>query len=147
MTDVLDGRDLSLERVAALPPGVRFALAPLLAVRAGPLLSRLRPGLQRDGFAFLLAMRLIPVMPFLLTNLAPALLGMRLRTFAAATFIGIIPSCLVFAGLGTGLGDVLAAGQPPDPSVALSPPVLLPLLALAALSLAPVAWRRWRRRG
>ena len=28
MTDVLDGRDLSLERVAALPPGVRFALAP-----------------------------------------------------------------------------------------------------------------------
>jgi len=28
VTDVLDGRDLSLERVAALPPGARFALAP-----------------------------------------------------------------------------------------------------------------------
>lgn len=122
----------------------RMALAPLLAARAGPLLDRVRPGLQRDGFSYLLAMRLIPAVPFWLTNLAPALLGVPLGTFAAATFLGIMPAAFVFAGLGAGLDSVLAAGGQPDPAVIFSPPVLLPLLGLAALSLLPVLWRRWR---
>ena len=52
----------------------------------------------------------------------------------------------MFAGIGAGLGSVLAAGGQPDLSVIWSPPVLLPLLGLAALSLLPVAWRRWRAR-
>jgi hypothetical protein len=39
---------------------------------------------------------------------------------------------------------VLAAGRTPDVFVIFSPPILLPLLALAALSLLPVAWRRWK---
>jgi uncharacterized membrane protein YdjX (TVP38/TMEM64 family) len=63
-----------------------------------------------------------------------------------ATFIGIIPLTTVFAAIGAGLGDVLAAGGTPDLSVVLSAPVLLPLIGLAALSVAPMAWRRWRGR-
>ena len=124
----------------------RSALAPLLAARAGPFLERVRPGLERDGFSYLLAMRLIPAVPFWLTNLAPALVGIGLRTFAGATLIGIMPAAFVFAGIGAGLGGVLAAGGQPDLSVIWSPPVLLPLLGLAALSLLPVAWRYWRQR-
>ncbi|MCW3474825.1 VTT domain-containing protein [Rhodovastum sp. RN2-1] len=122
----------------------RTALAPLLAARAGPFLDRFRSGLQRDAFSYILAMRLIPVIPFWLVNLAPALLGVRLAPFAAATCIGIIPATTVFASLGAGIGDVLAAGGRPDLTVILSPPVLLPLLGLATLSLLPVAWRRWK---
>ncbi len=122
----------------------RTALGPLLAARAGPFLDRLRPRLQRDGFSALLALRLIPAVPFWLGNLAPALVGMRLGSFAAATFIGIIPATFVFASIGAGLRHVLAAGERPDLSLIWSPPVLLPLLGLAALSLLPVAWRHWR---
>jgi uncharacterized membrane protein YdjX (TVP38/TMEM64 family) len=121
----------------------RHALAPLLAARAGPLLDRVRPGLQRDGFSYLLAMRLIPAVPFWLTNLAPALVGIPLASFAAATFIGIMPAAFVFASLGAGVGSVLAAGRPPDLSLIWSPSVLLPLLGLAALALLPVGWRYW----
>lgn len=121
----------------------RTALGSVLARRAKPLVERLRPGLERDGFSWLLALRLIPVVPFWLTNLAPALLGMRLRPFVAATVLGIAPATFVLAGVGSGIGDVLAAGRAPDLSVILSPPVLLPLLGLAALALVPVGWRRW----
>ncbi len=124
----------------------RSALAPLLAARAGPFLERVRPGLQRDGFSYLLALRLIPAVPFWLANLAPALVGFPLASFAAATIIGIMPAAFVFASLGAGVDTVLAAGGQPDLALIWSAPVLLPLLGLAALSLLPVAWRHWRTR-
>ncbi len=124
----------------------RSTLGRWLAQGAGTLVERLRPALQRDGFSALLALRLIPAVPFWLTNLAPALLGMRLLPYAAATVFGIIPATLVLAGIGAGAQSVLARGGAPDLSALLSAPVLLPLLGLAALSLAPVAWRHWRAR-
>ena len=125
---------------------VRGVLGPLLATRAGSFLERIQPGLRRDGFAYLLAMRLTPVVPFWLTNLAPALAGIPLATFAGATFIGIMPVSFVFASVGAGVGHVLAAGGQPDVSLIWSPSILLPLLSLAALALLPVAWRRWSAR-
>jgi uncharacterized membrane protein YdjX (TVP38/TMEM64 family) len=129
----------------ALFLAVRLALGPLLARRAPRLLARIGPGLERDGFSYLLALRLIPAFPFWLVNLAPALAGMRLLPYAAATLLGVIPAAIVFAALGAGVGDVLAAGRRPDLGVIFSPRVLGPLLGLAALSLLPVLWRRWRR--
>jgi uncharacterized membrane protein YdjX (TVP38/TMEM64 family) len=86
------------------------------------------------------------VVPFWLVNLAAALAGMRLWSFGAATLLGIIPGTFVFASIGAGVRDVLAAGNRPDLALILSPPVLAPMLALALLSLLPVAWRKWKRR-
>jgi uncharacterized membrane protein YdjX (TVP38/TMEM64 family) len=123
----------------------RGALAPLVARRAAPFLERVRPGLQRDGFSYLLALRLIPAVPFWLLNLAPALVGMRLLPYAAATVLGVAPIVVVLAGIGAGLAGVLARGVRPDLSVLHAPSVLLPLAGLAALSLLPVAWRHMRR--
>jgi len=122
----------------------RSALAPLVAGRAAGLVEKLRPGLERDGFFYLLSLRLIPVVPFWLLNLAPALLGMRFAPYAAATFLGIIPGTVVFAGIGAGLGEVFAQGARPDLTIIFSPRLLLPLLGLAALSLLGAWWRRRR---
>jgi uncharacterized membrane protein YdjX (TVP38/TMEM64 family) len=122
----------------------RTALGPFLARGAGRLIEGLRPRMRRDGFSYVLALRLIPVVPFWLTNLAAAVAGVRLSHFAAATLIGTIPASTVFASIGAGVGSVLAAGQTPDLLVIFSPPVLLPLLGLAVLALLPVAWRRRR---
>jgi len=124
----------------------RNALAGSFVRRGGTVLARTRSALQRDGFSYLLAIRLIPVFPFWLVNLAAAVGGMRLLPFTSATLIGIVPGTLVFASLGEGLGTVLAQGRRPDLMVVLSLPVLLPLLALAVLSLLPVAWRHWKAR-
>ena len=124
---------------------VRLALRPVLARRFGTLLERIRPGLEQDGFSYLLALRLIPAFPFWLINLAPALVGMRLLPYAAATLIGVVPAAVVFASLGAGVGGVLAAGERPEVGVIFSLPVLGPLIGLALLSLLPVLWRHWRK--
>ena len=123
---------------------VRSALAPVVAERAGPFMERLRPGLERDGFWYLLSLRLLPVVPYPIGSIAPALVGMPFLPFAAATALGILPGTVVFAGIGAGLGEVFARGGRPDLSAMLSPPVLLPLLGLAGLSLAAM-WLRRRR--
>jgi len=124
----------------------RSAFGATRVARAGSRLARIRAELHHNGFHYLLAIRLIPLFPFWLVNLAAALAGMRLWSFAAATLIGIIPATFVFASIGAGVGDVLAAGNTPDLSLIFSPPILGPLLALGALSLLPVAWRKWKRR-
>ena len=120
----------------------RSVFAAPLARRLGVFAERLRDGLARDGFNYLLALRLVPVVPFWLVNLAPALLGMRLLPYAGATVLGIIPASVVFASVGAGLGDVLAAGHAPDSGLLFTPRLLLPLLGLAILALLPALWRR-----
>ena len=61
----------------------RSALAPLVTGRAAGLVDWLRPGLEKDGFFYLLTLRLIPVVPFWLLNLAPALVGMPFGAYAS----------------------------------------------------------------
>lgn len=131
----------------ALFLAVRYHLADAIAARRGRFLEAVRQSLHRDGFCYLLAIRLVPAFPFWLVNLAAALSGMRLLSYGAATVIGIIPATFVFASIGAGLSEVLAAGGQPDLTVIFSPHVLGPLIAMAALSLLPVAWRRWKRSG
>ena len=122
----------------------RSAFADSMRRRAGPRFARLRDALTRDGFSYLLAIRLVPLFPFWLVNLAAALCGMRLRHFTAATIIGMAPTTFIMASIGAGLGDVLAQGGRPDLGVLVSAPVLGPLLALALLSIAPIVWRKYR---
>lgn len=122
--------------------GARHALGRTLAARGGATLERISAALRRDGFWYLLSLRLLPVVPFWLANLAPALAGMPLGSFALATAIGIIPGSVVFAGIGAGLGEVFDRGGRPDLGLILTPPILLPLVGLAALSLVGAWWRR-----
>ncbi|HKJ75361.1 MAG TPA: ATP-binding protein, partial [Alphaproteobacteria bacterium] len=84
--------------------------------------------------------------PFWLVNLAPAFLGVGLRTYALATLIGIIPGTLVYVSVGNGLGAVLDAGGEPDLHIIFRPEILLPIIGLAVLSIVPVIYRRMRRR-
>jgi uncharacterized membrane protein YdjX (TVP38/TMEM64 family) len=131
----------------ALFLAIRYHLADAIAARRGRFLEVIRQSLHQDGFSYLLAIRLVPAFPFWLVNLAAALSGMRLLSYGAATVIGIIPATFVLASIGDGLGGVLAAGGRPDLTLIFSPRILGPLVAMAALSLLPVAWRRWKRSG
>jgi uncharacterized membrane protein YdjX (TVP38/TMEM64 family) len=122
----------------------KTALGDALAARAGGALRKLEDGFQKDAFNYLLVLRLIPVFPFWLVNLAPAFLGVRLRTYVSATVIGIIPGTFVFASIGNGLGAVLDAGAQPNLDIVFQPEILWPILGLAALALAPVIYKRTR---
>lgn len=123
----------------------RTALGETFRAKAGPGLRKLEEGFKRDALSYLLVLRLIPAFPFFLVNLAPAFLGVSLRVYAIGTFLGILPATFVFASVGAGLGAVFDRGETPDLSIVLSPPVLLPLLALAALAMLPVLWRKFRK--
>ena len=55
--------------------------------------------LARDGFLYLLALRLLPVVPFWLVNLAAAVGEIRLPVFVPATLLGIAPASFVFSSV------------------------------------------------
>lgn len=105
---------------------------------AGGAAARLMAGLRDNEWSVLLLMRLVPAVPFFVANLIPAFVGTATHRFAVTTFLGILPAALVFTSVGAGLSDVFAAGGTPDLSILFSPPVLLPLLGLAALSALPI---------
>lgn len=107
--------------------------------------ARLVEGLEANPWSALLAMRLVPAVPFFLANLIPAFVGIRLLPFAATTFLGIIPAGLVFTSVGSGLGEVFARGETPDLGIIHEPRVLWPLLGLAVLSLVPLLWKTLRK--
>ena len=81
-----------------------------------------------------------------LVNLVPAFLGVQLRTYVAATFIGIIPGSFVFAQVGTGLGSLLNSCETFSVSGILTPDIIAALVGLALLSLLPVAYKKYRAR-
>jgi uncharacterized membrane protein YdjX (TVP38/TMEM64 family) len=114
-----------------------------LARRTGPFFGKIEAGFRDDAFNYLLVLRLVPLFPFWLVNLVPALAGVGLPTYVIATLLGILPASFVYAGLGNGLGNVVEA---PDLGIVFRPSVLLPILALAALALVPVWYKRRRRR-
>jgi len=122
----------------------RSALADVMRARASGFLGRLEQGFRDNAFSYLLFLRLVPLFPFWLINIVPAILGMRLAPYALATVIGILPGTIVFASVGNGLGRLFETGGTPDFGIVLEPQILLPMLGLAVLSLAPVLYRRWR---
>lgn len=87
----------------------KTSLGETLAARAGPWLSRLREGFQANALSYMLFLRLVPVFPFFIVNLAPALLGVPFFTYAVGTFFGIIPGTVAFSVAGSGLGSVVEA--------------------------------------
>ncbi|MDW4500477.1 TVP38/TMEM64 family protein [Sulfitobacter sp. D35] len=100
---------------------------------------KVKRGLDENQWSMLFFIRLVPIVPFFVANLIPAFLGVPLYRFALSTFLGIIPGALVYASVGAGLGSVFEQGGTPDLGIVFEPRILLPLLALAALALLPVA--------
>ncbi len=123
----------------------KTALGDVLRRRAGAGVQRMREGFQANAFCYLLFLRLIPLFPFWLVNLVPALLNVRPTVYVLATFLGIIPGTVVFVSVGNGLGTVLDSGQDPDLGIVFQPEILWPLFGLAVLSLAPILYKRLRR--
>jgi uncharacterized membrane protein YdjX (TVP38/TMEM64 family) len=104
--------------------------------------GRLQAALRENEWSMLFLIRLIPVVPFFVANLVPALTGTRLSRFAISTFLGIMPGALVFTSIGSGLGEVFARGEAPDLSIIWAPHIIGPILGLAALSALPIFLKR-----
>lgn len=124
----------------------RSALRDLLRAKAGSAVRRMEAGFREDALSYMFVLRLIPLFPFWLVNLAPAFLGVPLRTYAIGTFFGIIPGTLVFAWVGSGLDEIFARGETPNAGIIFTPEILGPILGLVALALLPVVYKKWKAR-
>lgn len=122
----------------------RHAAGDVLKKRAGKTAARIEAGVRRNAFLYVMSLRLIPVMPFWLVNLAAALVEIPLRTFMAATLVGILPASIIYAFLGSELHGLFRRGGSVEPGLFLRPAVLIPLTLVAALSLAPLVWKKLR---
>ena len=128
----------------------RTAFGDVLRARASGWLERLGDGFRKNAFNYLLALRLTPVAPFFIVNLAPAFFNVKLRDYLLATLIGMIPGAFVYASVGSGLRAALETGAASDPNEAarailFSPAVFGPILALIALALVPVLMKALRK--
>lgn len=124
----------------------RTALGDSLRARAGPWMAKLEEGFRGDALSYLLVLRLVPLFPFWLVNLAPALLGVRTGVFVLATAVGIIPGTFVYCLAGAGLGGVFDSGEAFSLAGVLTPEMIAGLAGLALLSLVPVAYKRIKAR-
>ena len=86
--------------------------------------------------------------PFFIVNIAPALFNIGLRTYVAATFLGILPGTFAYAYLGEGIGSVLETarqtGVAPSVKGLLTPKIQIAFLALALIALLPIMVRKLR---
>ena len=102
----------------------------------------LKNGLIQNQISIMLILRLVPLVPFFLANILPALVGVRLVNFMWTTVIGIIPGGIVFTWIGVGVGQVFDRNEYPNLELLFSPMILGPILGLAALLLLPIILRR-----
>ncbi len=125
----------------------RTAFYDLFHARAGAALARFEDGFRRDSFSYLLFLRLVPVFPFWLVNIVPALLGMKLGPYTLATrdrhHPGGLRLCRRRRELRLAVRPRRGAGS--RHHLRMAHPAAL--LGLAALALVPVLYAHLRRQG
>ncbi len=84
----------------------RFLLQEWVQKRFGKRLAGIEAGLARDGAFYLFALRLVPVFPFFLINLAMGLTKLPARTFWWVSQLGMLPGTLVYVNAGRELGQL-----------------------------------------
>lgn len=116
----------------------RYLFADAARTRMGALGERINAGFTANAFSYLLFLRLVPLFPFFLVNLAPAFTGIRVRTFVLATLVGIVPGTFVYVNLGQALGRIESTRD------LVSPEILGAFVLLGLFALVPVLWKTLR---
>jgi uncharacterized membrane protein YdjX (TVP38/TMEM64 family) len=119
----------------------RYLLRDIVLSRFGAKLEGLNRELESRGFNYLLFLRLVPLFPFFLINLAAGLTRLPLRTFFFGTMLGIIPGGFVYVNAGASLATIDSLAD------VASPRVLGSFALLGLFALVPVLYSKWKNRG
>ena len=92
----------------------------------------------REGFVYLVTLRMIPMIPYYVINLIASVTSVPLRAFFLATAFGMIPVHAVYINAGTHLANTERVED------VMSPEIILSLVAIAALPLTMRIAARWR---
>jgi uncharacterized membrane protein YdjX (TVP38/TMEM64 family) len=116
----------------------RYVLADVVSRRMGMMAKKLIAEFHRNDFNYLLFLRLVPLFPFWLINLATAFTPIKVKTYVLATALGIIPGAFVFTNLGQSLGRI------DSPDQLLSSKTISALMLLGIFALIPVFVKKFR---
>ncbi|RME16976.1 MAG: TVP38/TMEM64 family protein [Bdellovibrio sp.] len=111
----------------------RFLLHDIVQKKFGLYLKAINEGIKKEGAFYLFSLRLIPIFPFFVINLAMGLTPMKTRTFYWVSQLGMLAGTAVYVNAGTQLGKL---AQQPDPLKGILSPQLL--LSFALLGLFPL---------
>ncbi|MDQ6959978.1 MAG: TVP38/TMEM64 family protein [Mariprofundaceae bacterium] len=124
----------------------KTSLGDYLLAKAGPAIRKMQAGFEENALSYMFVLRLIPLFPFFLVNLAPAFLGVPLRVYLIATFFGIMPGTFVYALVGAGLGSVFDRGEAFTLAGVMTPQMIAALAGLGLLVLVPVVYKKLKGR-
>lgn len=118
----------------------RYLLRDVVLNKFGRKLEGMNRELEKRGFSYLLFLRLVPLFPFFLINLAAGLTRLPLRTFFFGTMIGIIPGGFVYVNAGASLATIDSLSE------IASPRVLGSFALLGLFALTPMLYNKFKTR-
>ncbi len=124
----------------------RTAFGTVLKEKAGPKLQKFEKGFHKNPSSYLLFLRLIPLFPFWLVNLAPAFFNVPLWTYVWTTFVGIAPGAFVSTQAGRGLNTIFETSDTFQFSSIFNAEINIALIGLAIISLLPIMIRKWKEK-
>ncbi len=127
----------------------RWLLGDWVQARFGERMAALNAGIAKDGAFYLFTLRLVPVVPFFVINLAMGLTRIRPLTFYGVSQLGMLPGTVVYVNAGTQLARIDSLSGIVSPGV-LGSLVLLGLFPLVArkvidLVRARKVYAKWQR--
>ncbi len=127
----------------------RWLLGDWVRSRFGERMAAIDAGVDRDGGFYLFTLRLVPVLPFFMINLAMGLTSMRPRTFYWVSQLGMLAGTLVYVNAGTQLARIDSLSGIVSPGL-LGSLVLLGVFPLAARKIVDAVqarkiYARWKR--
>ncbi|MDT8398462.1 MAG: FAD-dependent oxidoreductase, partial [Pseudomonadales bacterium] len=84
----------------------RYFLRDWVQRRFGKRLEAINAGIEREGYFYLLTLRLVPIFPFFLINLVMGLTPMRTITFYGISQVGMLAGTLIYVNAGTQLAQL-----------------------------------------
>lgn len=110
---------------------VRYLVGSYLQVRFANRLKTFNQSWEKDGWQFLLLLRVIPLIPFFMVNILAGLTSVSVRTFMWTTALGVIPTALIFTFAGKQLGRIQFMSD------IFTLPIIIALVLLALLGIVP----------
>lgn len=109
----------------------RFLIGQWVRKRFASRVEKIEAELDRNGAFYLLSLRLMAAIPYFIVNLSFGLTRMRVRTFAAVSFIGLAPATALYVNAGTELAEIDSARDvlAPDLIAIFAVMAVLPLIA------------------
>ncbi|MEM7027107.1 MAG: VTT domain-containing protein [Pseudomonadota bacterium] len=118
----------------------KTSLGSTLRDKAGNLYNKVEANMKENAVGYLFFMRLVPIFPFVLVNIVPALFNVSLKVFLLTTFFGIMPGTAVYVYFGEQLGEINAVSDLARPEL------FLAFALLGIFALVPTLYKQFKKK-